>query len=87
MPRGIRFMKDAVVPVCLPKKDAKYNKGLKCTVAGFGSTSPRANRTPRYMQQAALPYIPWKTCRRPQVYGRDQLTNTMFCAGYLEGGT
>ena len=31
------------------------------------------------------PYIPLRTCIEPRVYG-DDITSSMFCAGYLEGG-
>ena len=83
-PRGIRFNKEKVVPACLPPESARYSKKLNCGVGGFGSTSGGA--TPRYMQQASLPYIPSMTCKKPHVYGKDKITDTMFCAGYLEGG-
>ena len=80
--RGIRFG-ERVLPVCLPRKSATYGHHLNCTVAGWGTTG---SSFPRFMQVAALPYIDTSTCIAPNVYGPRKITNSMFCAGFLEGG-
>lgn len=34
--KGFIFTKD-IQPICLPESDLKYEKGLNCTISGFGS--------------------------------------------------
>ncbi|KAG1673804.1 Cytochrome c oxidase assembly protein COX18, mitochondrial [Nymphon striatum] len=44
------------------------------------------NKASPTLQRAVLPILPTSVCKRPDIYGSARITDTMFCAGYLEGG-
>ncbi|KAM9542669.1 serine protease 56 [Guaruba guarouba] len=72
-----------VSPVCLPSSPAEPSPGTACYIAGWGSLydeGPAAN----VVMEAQVPLLSQETCRG--ALGRDLITNTMFCAGYLSGG-
>uniref|UniRef100_A0A672RPD7 trypsin n=1 Tax=Sinocyclocheilus grahami TaxID=75366 RepID=A0A672RPD7_SINGR len=67
------ILSERVTPVCLPS-DLDPPAGTPCLVAGWGSLYEEPNNITQYLlQMLAL--------------GKELLTNTMFCAGYLSGGT
>ncbi|XP_054022769.1 serine protease 56 isoform X2 [Dryobates pubescens] len=72
-----------VSPVCLPNGPTEPSPGTTCYIAGWGSLyeeGPAAN----VVMEARVPLLSQETCRG--ALGRDLLTSTMFCAGYLSGG-
>ncbi|XP_064020971.1 serine protease 56 [Pogoniulus pusillus] len=72
-----------VSPVCLPSGPGEPSPGTTCYIAGWGSLyeeGPAAN----VVMEAQVPLLSQETCRG--ALGRDLLTSTMFCAGYLSGG-
>ncbi|NXH22973.1 PRS56 protease, partial [Bucco capensis] len=72
-----------VSPVCLPSGPAEPSPGTTCYIAGWGSLyeeGPAAD----VVMEAQVPLLSQETCRG--ALGRDLLTSTMFCAGYLSGG-
>ncbi|XP_013877216.1 serine protease 56 isoform X2 [Austrofundulus limnaeus] len=71
-----------VTPVCLPS-DTDPPTGSPCLVAGWGSLyedGPSAD----VVMEAKVPLLPQSTCK--STLGKDLVTNTMLCAGYLSGG-
>ncbi|KFP53218.1 Serine protease 56, partial [Cathartes aura] len=82
-----------VSPVCLPSGPTEPSPGTTCYIAGWGSLyegrhggpyngclAPQRGR----LMEARVPLLSQETCRG--ALGRDLLTSTMFCAGYLSGG-
>ncbi|KAI4881434.1 hypothetical protein NFI96_014473 [Prochilodus magdalenae] len=75
-------LSERVTPVCLPS-DTEPPAGTPCLVAGWGSLyedGPSAD----VVMEAKVPLLSQGTCR--SALGKELLTNTMFCAGYLSGG-
>ncbi|XP_064194293.1 serine protease 56 isoform X1 [Anguilla rostrata] len=75
-------LSDRVSPVCVPSGQ-EPPVGTPCLVAGWGSMyedGPPANT----VMEAKVPLLPQNTCKN--ALGKDLVTNTMFCAGYLSGG-
>ncbi|CAL8345446.1 unnamed protein product [Merluccius merluccius] len=75
-------LSDRVTPVCLPS-DVDPPTGSPCLVAGWGSLfedGPSAD----VVMEAKVPLLPQSTCKN--ALGKELLTNTMLCAGYLSGG-
>ncbi|KAI7809418.1 serine protease 56 [Triplophysa rosa] len=76
------ILSERVTPVCLPS-DLDPPTGTPCLVAGWGSLyedGPSAD----VVMEAKVPLLSQTTCRN--ALGKELLTNTMFCAGYLSGG-
>ncbi|NWU99002.1 PRS56 protease, partial [Upupa epops] len=72
-----------VSPVCLPSSPVEPSPGTTCYIAGWGSLyeeGPAAG----VVMEAQVPLLSQETCRG--ALGKDLLTSTMFCAGYLSGG-
>ncbi|NXS61943.1 PRS56 protease, partial [Brachypteracias leptosomus] len=72
-----------VSSVCLPSGPTEPSPGTACYIAGWGSLyeeGPAAD----VVMEARVPLLSQETCRG--ALGRDLLTSTMFCAGYLSGG-
>ncbi|XP_077471058.1 serine protease 56 isoform X1 [Stigmatopora argus] len=75
-------LSDRVTPVCLPS-GAELPTGSPCLVAGWGSLyedGPSAD----IVMEAKVPLLPQNTCKN--ALGKELVTNTMLCAGYLSGG-
>ncbi|KAK7945699.1 hypothetical protein WMY93_001427 [Mugilogobius chulae] len=75
-------LSDHVTPVCLPG-GTEPPTGSPCLVAGWGSLyedGPSAD----VVMEAKVPLLPQSTCK--STLGKDLVTNTMLCAGYLTGG-
>ncbi|XP_053930514.1 serine protease 56 isoform X1 [Cuculus canorus] len=72
-----------ISPICLPGGPVEPSPGTTCYIAGWGSLyeeGPAAD----VVMEARVPLLSQETCRG--ALGRDLLTSTMFCAGYLSGG-
>uniref|UniRef100_A0A4W5N5L4 Peptidase S1 domain-containing protein n=1 Tax=Hucho hucho TaxID=62062 RepID=A0A4W5N5L4_9TELE len=75
-------LSDRVTPVCLPS-GLEPPTGSPCLVAGWGSLyedGPSAD----VVMEAKVPLLPQSTCKSS--LGKELVTNTMLCAGYLSGG-
>ncbi|KAJ3595085.1 hypothetical protein NHX12_004390 [Muraenolepis orangiensis] len=75
-------LSNRVTPVCLPS-DVDPPTGSPCLVAGWGSLfedGPSAD----VVMEAKVPLLPQSTCKN--ALGKELVTNTMLCAGYLSGG-
>ncbi|XP_077370410.1 uncharacterized protein prss56 [Festucalex cinctus] len=75
-------LSDRVTPVCLPS-GIEPPTGSPCLVAGWGSLyedGPSAD----IVMEAKVPLLPQNTCKN--ALGKELVTNTMLCAGYLSGG-
>ncbi|XP_029687522.1 serine protease 56 isoform X1 [Takifugu rubripes] len=75
-------LSNRITPVCLPT-GMEPPTGSPCLVAGWGSLyedGPSAD----VVMEAKLPLLPQSTCK--STLGKDLVTNTMLCAGYLSGG-
>ncbi|XP_047446024.1 serine protease 56 [Mugil cephalus] len=75
-------LSEHVTPVCLPSS-VDPPTGSPCLVAGWGSLyedGPSAD----VVMEAKVPLLPQSTCK--STLGKELVTNTMLCAGYLSGG-
>ncbi|XP_040911120.1 serine protease 56 [Toxotes jaculatrix] len=75
-------LSEHVTPVCLPS-GMEPPTGSPCLVAGWGSLyedGPSAD----VVMEAKVPLLPQSTCK--SALGKELVTNTMLCAGYLSGG-
>ncbi|KAG8014117.1 Serine protease 56 [Nibea albiflora] len=75
-------LSNRVTPVCLPSS-MEPPTGSPCLVAGWGSLyedGPSAD----VVMEAKVPLLPQSTCK--SALGKELVTNTMLCAGYLSGG-
>ncbi|XP_076601722.1 uncharacterized protein prss56 [Chaetodon auriga] len=75
-------LSNRVTPVCLPS-GMEPPTGSPCLVAGWGSLyedGPSAD----VVMEAKVPLLPQSTCK--SALGKELVTNTMLCAGYLSGG-
>nr|CAB3263182.1 uncharacterized protein LOC104265951 [Phallusia mammillata] len=78
-------------PMCPSSPELPVNN-LQCYVLGFGATDPSGggitNR--QSLQILSMPLIDDATCQSSYLdrfnNNRTYITNTMFCAGYMEGG-
>ncbi|NXX98884.1 PRS56 protease, partial [Centropus bengalensis] len=73
-----------VSPICLPSGPAEPSAGTSCYIAGWGSLYEAEGPAADVVMEARVPLLSQETCRG--ALGRDLLTSTMFCAGYLSGG-
>uniref|UniRef100_A0A8C4TAC8 Hepsin n=1 Tax=Erpetoichthys calabaricus TaxID=27687 RepID=A0A8C4TAC8_ERPCA len=74
-----------IQPVCLPALSQQLSDGKICTVTGWGNTKYYGQPSD-VLQEANVPVISNSVCNGENFYW-NQITNTMFCAGYAEGGT
>uniref|UniRef100_A0A674AGT7 Serine protease 56 n=1 Tax=Salmo trutta TaxID=8032 RepID=A0A674AGT7_SALTR len=76
------ILSEHVTPVCLPS-GLEPPTGSPCLVAGWGSLyedGPSAD----VVMEAKVPLLPQSVCK--SALGKELVTNTMLCAGYLSGG-
>ncbi|KAM5180791.1 enteropeptidase [Mantella aurantiaca] len=74
---------DYIQPVCLPESLRDFPSGLNCSIAGWGRTESQGP-VPNVLQEAQVPLIANEKCQ--QQMPEYNITNTMICAGYNEGG-
>ncbi|KAM4771080.1 serine protease 56 [Rhinophrynus dorsalis] len=70
-------------PVCLPAISEHPAAGTNCYITGWGSLYEDGPPSDVVME-ARVPVLSQEACKG--TLGKDMLTNTMFCAGYLTGG-
>uniref|UniRef100_A0A4W4H7S2 trypsin n=1 Tax=Electrophorus electricus TaxID=8005 RepID=A0A4W4H7S2_ELEEL len=68
--------------VCLAKES--FPDGSECKISGWGVT-PESQYGSSQLLDAEVLLIAQDVCSDPKVYGKF-IDNTMFCAGYLDGG-
>ncbi|XP_030294085.1 enteropeptidase [Sparus aurata] len=72
-----------VQPVCLPPEGQEYTAGRKCFIAGWGRLAEQGS-LPDVLQEAEVPLVAQDKCQHwlPEY----NITSSMLCAGYAEGG-
>ncbi|XP_053315771.1 serine protease 56 [Spea bombifrons] len=70
-------------PVCLPEVSENPTPATNCYIAGWGSLYEDGPLSDVVME-AQVPVLSQEECKG--TLGKDMLTSTMFCAGYLTGG-
>ncbi|KTF97966.1 hypothetical protein cypCar_00032028 [Cyprinus carpio] len=76
---------DFIQPVCLPTYGQRLADGQMGTVTGWGNVEYYGTQA-NVLQEAHVPIISDAVCNGPDYYD-NQVTTTMFCAGYEKGGT
>uniref|UniRef100_A0A8C1XB40 Hepsin n=1 Tax=Cyprinus carpio TaxID=7962 RepID=A0A8C1XB40_CYPCA len=76
---------DYIQPVCLPTYGQRLADGQMGTVTGWGNMEYYGTQA-NALQEAHVPIISDAVCNGPDYYD-NQVTTTMFCAGYEKGGT
>ncbi|XP_048880547.1 serine protease hepsin isoform X2 [Brienomyrus brachyistius] len=74
-----------IQPVCLPTYGQRLIDGQMGTVTGWGNTEYYGQPSD-VLQEANVPIISDAICNAPDYYD-NQITTSMFCAGYEKGGT
>uniref|UniRef100_A0A667XU66 Transmembrane serine protease 15 n=1 Tax=Myripristis murdjan TaxID=586833 RepID=A0A667XU66_9TELE len=74
---------DYVQPVCLPRDNQQFEAGRKCFIAGWGAEAEQGPSAD-VLQEAQVPLVPQVQCQLqlPEY----NITSSMLCAGYPEGG-
>merc|ERR1712121_21911 len=86
-----------VQPACLPDNISSnpsglYKPGTMTLISGWGEMDPKSptqdepGRSPVIMRAASVPLIDWNKCANANSIYKEMLTETMTCAGYMEGG-
>ncbi|XP_055758996.1 serine protease hepsin-like [Salvelinus fontinalis] len=76
---------DYIQPVCLPHYGQRLIDGQMGTVTGWGNVGYYGNLAD-VLQEANVPIINDAVCNAPDYYD-NQITTSMFCAGFEKGGT
>ncbi|KAF4532505.1 hypothetical protein B566_EDAN003081 [Ephemera danica] len=87
--RAIQF-DSHVRAICLPARFQEVPSGSWCTVTGWGAQEAEDHDSLSVvLRAAAVPLVPLDRCRSSEIYGgrRQQILDSMICAGSLEGGT
>ncbi|XP_077470117.1 factor VII-activating protease [Stigmatopora argus] len=71
-----------VKAACLP--EGPIDDGEECTISGWGATE-ESDYGSNHLLEANVLLINQEKCSESKIYG-SSLDNTMFCAGYLQGG-
>uniref|UniRef100_A0A3Q3IMU0 Peptidase S1 domain-containing protein n=1 Tax=Monopterus albus TaxID=43700 RepID=A0A3Q3IMU0_MONAL len=74
-----------VQPICLPAYGQRLIDGQMGTVTGWGNVGYYGHLAD-VLQEANVPIISDAVCNTPDYYD-NQITTSMFCAGYEKGGT
>ncbi|KAG8010258.1 Serine protease hepsin [Nibea albiflora] len=74
-----------IQPVCLPAYGQRLIDGQMGTVTGWGNVGYYGHLAD-VLQEANVPIISDTVCNAPDYYD-NQITTSMFCAGYEKGGT
>ncbi|KAJ8394701.1 hypothetical protein AAFF_G00043010 [Aldrovandia affinis] len=77
-------MSDTVKPVCLPNAGLNFASSQQCWISGWGAQISGGQSSDDLME-AQVSLIDRTTCNKRSVYN-GEITNTMICAGKLEGG-
>ncbi|CAL8248408.1 unnamed protein product [Lota lota] len=74
-----------IQPLCLPTYGQRLIDGQMGTVTGWGNIGYNGHLA-NVLQEANVPIISDTTCNAPDYYD-NQITTSMFCAGFEKGGT
>ncbi|XP_074510887.1 serine protease hepsin isoform X2 [Sebastes fasciatus] len=74
-----------IQPICLPAYGQRLIDGQMGTVTGWGNVDYYGIQAD-ILQEAHVPIISDAVCNAPDYYD-NQITTSMFCAGYEKGGT
>ncbi|XP_067889020.1 granzyme K-like isoform X2 [Heterodontus francisci] len=70
----------------LPTSTKDLKAGVKCTIVGWGQTSPRDKAQSDILKEASVSVIDRKTCNSKKYYnGKPVITDNMICAGDKKG--
>ncbi|XP_068963590.1 serine protease 33-like [Petaurus breviceps papuanus] len=76
-----------ILPACLPEVYNLFLTNKTCVVTGWGNVKEGVQLSPPYpLQEAKLPLIQAKECDQILTNGRQEVTDKMVCAGYMDGG-
>lgn len=89
---GIMKLKNKIIfsenchPINLPKANQKIPDNLNCTVSGWGLNEK--NEKPNELQSVEVSTVNQETCQKDYNTKRVmfKITESMFCAGTVEGG-
>uniref|UniRef100_A0A3P8VTL0 Hepsin n=1 Tax=Cynoglossus semilaevis TaxID=244447 RepID=A0A3P8VTL0_CYNSE len=79
-----RIHQEYIQPVCLPAYGQRVIDGQMGTVTGWGNVEYYGHLA-NVLQEAHVPIISDTVCNAPDYYD-NQITTSMFCAGYEKGG-
>jgi len=74
-----------VLPIKLAKTDPELNR--TCVVAGWGLTNAKKNDMSTFLKFASVSVLNSEICRKLHKMYKKELSENMFCAGRLEGGS
>ncbi|XP_064470653.1 serine proteinase stubble-like isoform X2 [Ornithodoros turicata] len=81
------IFREHIIPICLPEKGENFT-GDKATVSGWGRLKYGQSYIPNILQKVDVEVLPNEKCRQwfKDKGRREQIYDTMMCAGYKEGG-
>ncbi|XP_062617727.1 plasminogen-like [Saccostrea cucullata] len=82
--RGIS-MGSYVQHACLPSEDTVYSENLDCYISGWGSL--KNGISPHLLKYAQIPIANQTICKELYKLKGYNITESMFCAGYFNGGS
>ncbi|XP_003410227.1 enteropeptidase [Loxodonta africana] len=74
---------DYIQPICLPEENQVFPPGKNCSIAGWGTVVYQGS-TADILQEAVVPLLSNARCQ--QQMPEYNITESMVCAGYEEGG-
>ncbi|XP_048836148.1 transmembrane protease serine 2-like [Brienomyrus brachyistius] len=77
-------LSDVVRPVCLPSPGLSFSAPQTCWITGWGSLY-EGGQVSQNLMEAEISLIDRTTCNQQSIYN-GVITDTMICAGYLDGG-
>merc|ERR1712198_606826 len=86
-----------VQPACLPDNVSSnttdlYQPGTPALISGWGEMDPKGveqeepGRSPSILRAASIPLIEWDACKNANFLYQEMVTETMTCAGFMDGG-
>ncbi|XP_063126502.1 enteropeptidase isoform X1 [Rattus norvegicus] len=75
---------DYIQPICLPEENQTFTPGRMCSIAGWGYNKINGS-TVDVLKEADVPLVSNEKCQ--QQLPEYDITESMLCAGYEEGGT
>ncbi|CAG5107778.1 Oidioi.mRNA.OKI2018_I69.chr1.g3483.t1.cds [Oikopleura dioica] len=74
---------DTVQPLCINDEEFDLESGSEAFIAGWGLVKEDGSAS-QFLKEARIPIVSNEECSVP--YGDDFKAETMFCAGYAQGG-
>ncbi|XP_037534098.1 transmembrane protease serine 13a [Nematolebias whitei] len=76
---------DKLQPACLPLYGQEFRDGTSCWTSGYGTTVSGSSTVSTDLMEVSVDIISTTACNSPSAYS-GAVTNTMICAGKMEGG-